>query len=583
MAVSTLEGKRSLPFLRLLALLIFAGCLPVLPWLVMGPLAGTFEPLWVRAVVMVVLSAAEAALLKLAFGRLGWIEALAAGFITQGLAYRLALFLPELSTSPLSLGWSEASRYYYASLYLAKSIYGFETPPSVLHPTRYLMQAVPFLIPSLPLWFHRLWQVLLWLVFTGWAASLLAKRLALPKGLWTALAGLWGFIFLFQGPVYYHLAVMLIAVLWGYHPKRPVQTFIVVIAASLWAGVSRINWLPVPGMLAAALYFLEEDSGKRGWLRYLLKPILWTAAGTAAGTLSMKLYELFSGNPAYVFGSSFSSDLLWYRLRPSATYGMGVLGAVVLVSLPLAIILFWWAIQSRGRVHVLRILGLAAMLAVLGVGGLVVSTKIGGGSNLHNMDAYLALLLICGAMVAFGRVREEGQAALRNRIAPGWMLLLAAAVPSLFLLTTGGTRWIRPDLASAEAAVQMVRETVEPTVVQGGRVLFISERHLVTFGKVEAPLEPDYERVFLMEMAMAGNRPYLDQFHTDLREHRFVQIIVQTQRVLYQGPWHAFGEENDAWVENVSEPLLCWYEPGVEIPEAGLTIYIPRVGEQECP
>ena len=58
-------------------------------------------------------------------------------------AYKLASFIPDISTYPFSLAWSEASRYYYASLWLSKQVYGQLIPPSVLHPSRYLLQAIP--------------------------------------------------------------------------------------------------------------------------------------------------------------------------------------------------------------------------------------------------------------------------------------------------------------------------------------------------------------------------------------------------------------------------------------------------------
>ncbi|MGD8732543.1 MAG: hypothetical protein PVH92_11735, partial [Anaerolineales bacterium] len=64
-----------------------------------------------------------------------------------GVLYRISIFSADISTYSFSLGWSEASRYYYASLFLSERIYGISVPPSVLHPTRYLIQAIPFLIP----------------------------------------------------------------------------------------------------------------------------------------------------------------------------------------------------------------------------------------------------------------------------------------------------------------------------------------------------------------------------------------------------------------------------------------------------
>ena len=106
----------------------------------------------------------------------GW-GALAASAILLAGIYRAAVLLPDISTSPFSLDWSEASRYFYASLFFSKRLYGIAIPPSVLHPTRYLLQSVPFLIPNSPLWVHRLWQVLLWALITFAASYLLARRL----------------------------------------------------------------------------------------------------------------------------------------------------------------------------------------------------------------------------------------------------------------------------------------------------------------------------------------------------------------------------------------------------------------------
>jgi peroxiredoxin len=112
---------------------------------------------------------------------------------------------------------------------------------------------------------------------------------------------------------------------------------------------------------------------------------------------------------------------------------------------------------------------------------------------------------------------------------------------------------------------------------QGGEVLFISQRHLLTFDEVQdVPLVPDYELVFLMEMAMSDNATYMDAFHSDISSQRFTMIVSEPLVIQYQGRNHAFGEENDAWVEGVSEPVLCYYEPSMELPAAGVVLYTPR-------
>ena len=114
-------------------------------------------------------------------------------------------------------------------------------------------------------------------------------------------------------------------------------------------------------------------------------------------------------------------------------------------------------------------------------------------------------------------------------------------------------------------------------------MLFISQRHLLTFDIVQdIPLVPEYETVFLMEMAMSGNQAYLDNFYNDLREGRFGLIIVATLERDYQGRSHAFGEENDAWVREVSEPILCYYAPLETLDSPRLQLLVPMPEADHC-
>jgi len=85
-----------------------------------------------------------------------------------------------------------------------------------------------------------------------------------------------------------------------------------------------------------------------------------------------------------------------------------------------------------------------------------------------------------------------------------------------------------------------------------------------------------------MEMAMSGNQAYLEDFHSDLREGRFGLIIVATLERGYQGRSHAFGEENDAWVREVSEPILCYYAPIETLDSPRLQLLAPRAESEWC-
>ncbi len=211
--------------------------------------------------------------------------------LPQIVLFRLWGILRSVTDFPFTIEYSETSRFYYGSLWFSQSLYGMELPLSTLHPSRYLLQAIPFLIPSLPLWTHRLWQALLWILLTGAASFLLAYRLKFQnKGL-TALAAMWGFVFFLQGAVYYHLQVCVIIILLGVSARHPWRSLIAVLLASLWAGISRVNWFPVPAMLGIALYLLEEpfSNAARLW-KYLFHPFLWAVTGLLAALLGQALY-----------------------------------------------------------------------------------------------------------------------------------------------------------------------------------------------------------------------------------------------------------------------------------------------------
>jgi hypothetical protein len=436
--------------------------------------------------------------------------------------------------------------------------------------------------------------VILWIVTASLTSWLLVRRLAIKGQKRSAVITLcllfFAFLFIFQGPIYYHLLFMVILILWGYDSTHFWRSLILVLFASIWAGISRVNWLPVPGLLAASLYLLEVPlKGKLLW-RYLLPPAIWVIAGTAIAYASQQAYQLWSGNPAAWFGSSLSSDLLWYRLLPNPTFPLGILPSAIFVSIPLLGLIVLRLIKRLHEYHLIRLLGLAGILFVLFVGGVIVSVKIGGGSNLHNLDAYLALLLVIASYIYFNRfmpdysehleenLRQDTTSASNELFRSAEVILIACALvfPLYFTLSGGGALQHR-DYSAAQVAIQTINSATQQEALQGGEVLFINQRHLLTFDYIHGiPLVPEDELVFLMEMAMSNNSSYLDAFYNDLHNQRFSLIISEPLNTQYQGKSHSFGEENDAWVKRVSEPILCYYEPNQKVDEAGVILYTPR-------
>jgi len=512
-----------------------------------------------------------------------WAASFASVVLIQAVAYQVYENLLFITTNPFSLDYSETSRFYYGSLWLSQSLYGMRIPLSPWHATRYILMAIPFLIRGLPLWAHRLWQVVLWLGITALSSWLLVRRLHLGNKALAFLVACWSFIYLLQGPVYYYLQVCVIIILWGVELKRPWRSLIAVVIASFWAGMSGVNWYPVPAGLAAALYLLESpvSESNNAW-GYLARPVIWGVLGLGSAFAGQAFYIFISGyKDLSLFHSSLDSALLWNRLLPSPAYPLGILPGIVLISLPLGLGI-WFVLRGQlHRLHPVRLILLGMILSVLFIGCLVVSVKIGGGADLHDMDSYEVVLEIIAAYFFASRVRpEEGPADWGGL--PWPVLVLAILIPFVFPLDYVGP-WATYNRDRAQADIQKLQAAVAPSAAQGGEVLFISERQLITFDYIHGvPLVPDDELVELMEIAMSNNRPALSGFYSDLRQHRFALIV---SRKLNAGTkaGGAFSEENNAWSQDIAAPVLCEYQPVLSLQSNNLQVYAPKaVGTEAC-
>jgi len=251
----------------------------------------------------------------------------------------------------------------------------------------------------------------------------------------------------------------------------------------------------------------------------------------------------------------------------------------VLVSLPLVVLLGWSLRRRRLDLHPLRAGTLLAMLLVLFVGGLIVSSKIGGGGDLHNMDAYMVLLALIGAYSVTPRLSSESAPSSGSE-APPWPIVVALLLVPLAFALARLAPPIRYDRAQAMHDLATLRAAVR-SYSESGEVLFINERHLLTFGMIrDLPLIPEYEVIYLMEMAISGNRAYLERFYRDLQDHRFAAIVARRQNLdAHSGD---FAEESALWNQRVAYFLLCAYEPALTLPSANLQVFVPRRGAA-CP
>lgn len=535
-------------------------------------------------------------ILKAWLSNFGWRQLGLVSFLLTAAILRLSVFLAEVTDYPFSLYWSETTRFYYASLFFSERLYGQRITLPPYDASRALLQAIPFIFPDLPLWVHRLWQAFLWMGITVLTATGLARRLEIGDALqrWAFLSAtvLW----LLLAPVYFQLQLVVWLVCVGlerrfWERRHLLKTMLILALASVWSGLSRINWFPMPASIAALLYLLEKPNGEQPVHRYFVQPFLWGLFGSLIAALSQGAYILLSGAEAHTYGYIFTSKILWYRLLPNPTFPTGILPTAIAVSLPLIIWIVWWTKGVKVQLGFWRWLAIAVLLIVLFAGGIVVSAKIGGGNNLHNLDAYWVLFWLLSAALFFRKVNGEKPTneipnPTRNwrtdkvgrQILLGWLCLellvsaLSSGSPRLLYSRTE----VENDLQLLEQAIQSAN--------QHGEVLFLTERQLLTFGEPKfLKIAYDYEKVWLIMMAMAHNQAYMSRFREDIRSQRFSLIISDPLRLRKKGITAHFGDENDYWVDEIATPILCYYEPKKFLRTATIRWYVPRAIPLPCP
>jgi hypothetical protein len=324
--------------------------------------------------------------------------------------------------------------------------------------------------------------------------------------------------------------------------------------------------------------------GKTLW-GYLLKPGLWFIVGILTAYISQRVYIALSGIPdSGIFYTSLASDLLWYRLVPNASYFLGILPGAILASLPAWIAMYIVGRSRKGDWHPIRLFLIFAALFVLFLGGLVVSLKIGGGANLHNMDAYFSLLLIVIAYFVFARYQPESGGVAQS-VSLHWLLVLALiAMPAWsYLQFNIGLRGTG-DSARTQDVMTAIQGQIDRANAQGGEILFITQRHLISMHMLDGvTLVPEYEREDLMEIAMANDLRHIQTFREDMEDQRFALIVVDPLNYNILSRQRSFAEENNVWVTRIMKHILCNYREEAVFPADEIALYVPQDGARQCP
>jgi hypothetical protein len=496
--------------------------------------------------------------------------------------------------------------------------------PVFLDTSRQFVGAIPFLLPSVKIEHVRLWLALVDVIpylILGWIAFHLTRKGSLPAWM---LAGVWAFTFVRQGPI--HAPLLICAIVVAFAWTRPLWLAIpLIFAAGYFAEASRFTWLFAPAIWSVMLEFAGvHELNKKVWQRtfsvgiagllggyvvpyYLPGIISWIktigqpassgVGGTGGNVLLATAEQGVSSQP-----------LLWSRLLPNATYGPGILFGLSIAAIPLIVVLIYLVKSGRWQLHGLQkvalILPLVAFLSV----GLIVSVKIGGGGDLHNLDMFIIGLMFAAAIAW----RNGAYEWIRTVDAiPAWvrvMIVAAIVLPAFTPLTDMRPLSIDadrklvatladitpmdplpdplPDTLPADEDTGQALKKIETAIADAapsGEILFMDQRQLLTFGFIDdVTLVPEYDKKLLIDMAMADNAAYFESFYNDLASHRFSLIITSpVNRRLDKEEGH-FGEENNAWVKWVTRPLLCYYQPLDVLKKVDVELLVPQTDVSNC-
>ncbi|MFP3855315.1 MAG: hypothetical protein ACLFWD_13585 [Anaerolineales bacterium] len=541
--------------------------------LMLSPWGYNIESVTVRSLVFVV---------AVILVGIGWVDPsrkMSSSFLWGALlvagAFEITKQFNTVTNYPFKLGWSEGNRLWDYSLYFGRDLYqvvGEFSYPSYLTPGRHGLWGIPFLLAHTPIELVRFWDGLMWtLPYLLLGLTLFAKGQLRKRPLLLAALTLWSFLFIAQGPIYAPLvwgAVLLFAL---YQRDRLWLSLLATALACFYVGISRWTWLFAPAVWIAVWALLEEDPSQRLWSR--IQRSIWLGlAGFVGGVLSQILTRVVMAPEGSLVPVSLEQPLLWYRLLPNPTYPLGILINLAIAVVPLLLLLLVFA-RRYWSWDWLQWLAVGGSLTGFLAAGLVASVKIGGGSNLHNLDMFLVAMLVLAAQTIL-RVSERTQGNIEAfRPWTQALFTLAVLMPAWWALRAG-TPLKLPPTERTEAAVREIRSRVEDAA-EDGLILFIDQRQLLTFGQVEVPLVMDYELKHLTNQAMGDNAAYFERFEQDLQDEKYRMIIVHPLSIQYQGRTHQFGEENDAFVRWAAIPLLEHYEPTAEFDEHSVWLMEP--------
>ena len=520
---------------------------------------------------------------------------LSAGWLVLVSAITRSLLL--VVDDPFGMYWSEGNRLYDYSLVFGQNLYNYvgHIPDPYNTPGRYGLWGVLYLWQGLPIWAHRLWNIVLLTLpsfVLAWALTRKISPFILRHALFLWITA----FFILLAPLHPpFMIVAIIVALFAFHPSPYVRGASLV-TASLYAGISRWTWVFAPGAWGALIdLFLYYPKREGNWFKRLLPTVLMAVLGAVPGFL-LSIRNFLGYTTGEV--TTAQQPLLWYRLLPNLTLGPGIVLLTLLTTGPLLALLLYKLFSYQWKLDGFQLLAVwGALISFLAV-GLVISTKIGGGGDLHNLDMYIGTLIVVTVLGLAGQAalpKDHRDAVSESKGPhvkhwPSWalaMLCLLVLLPvyqfTPFHPSSSYHAWLDlPTRDDTDKALREINGEVEK-YSQLGEVLFMDQRQLLTFGYVNAiPFVPEYEKKYMMDQALASNESYFRPYYQDLADKRFALIVTEPLKVSLKQEGGIFSEENDLWVKWVSAPTLCFYEQILTDKAVGVEMLVPRENPIGC-
>jgi hypothetical protein len=510
-----------------------------------------------------------------------------------GVIFSIYRIFNQVTSYPFSLGWSEGNRIWDYSVLFGSNRYVTIDNRELFaftDPGRAFVWGIPFIYSKLNIYWFRFYDAAIKTspFFLLGIVSIWTKRKEIGK--WGVfLFGLWTFMFLLQGLIHPPLIFIAILTFFAVRQRNLIFSMFLVMVAGYLAFVSRFSWAYAPGLWAGILSLLQLETPKfnKENLSKLWPPVFLGIAGLIGGRYLSPILDWISSGGESIIGSlslidpitgttALSQALLWERWWPNPTYAPGIIFGILLTTGPIIILTILMIRKNHWKLNQLQRFGAFLPALAFLIVGLVASVKIGGGGDLHNLDMFLITMIFIASFYwpklmeyVFDHENQKNHRIIR------FVSILVFLMPVFWAFRSGNPLTGLFSEDRTEYILDSIQGYVDDVQAEGGEVLFMDQRQLITFGLIEdVILYDEYDKKLLIDSAFREDEEYFEKFYEDIESQKF-ELIVSEKLNLEEKNDNIFSNENNAWVNWVAIPLSEYYCPIMTVDNMNLQLMVP--------